>query len=139
MAIDLKLTYPSNNFNFLKVSHRYKSFAELHTSLQKELALHKDELPAKRLIKDVKFLETRRQDLEKYLQKIITTVHQLPVIPQSLLKFLDFHKYDIVFLHQAMAGDISQKQIQTSSFTVLEVRSPNCFHGPTRFTFLLFF
>lgn len=86
----------------------------------------------------MKFLETRRQDLEKYLQKIITTVHQLPVIPQCLLKFLDFHKYDIVFLHQAMAADISQKQIRASTFTVLEVFFLNYFHCHENY-FLSFF
>ena len=102
------------------VTHRFRDFAILHEKLQKEIALSKDLLPGKKMIKNSKFLEQRRQDLEKYLQKVMTFVQQ--VTPLELVEFLDFHKYDIVFLLQKMAVDLSLKQgSKSATFTILEV------------------
>lgn len=103
------------------VKHRFKSFHNLHVALQKELAIAKDLLPGKKLLKNGKFLEQRRQDLEKYLQTIITIVQQL-VTPLQLVEFLDLNKYDIVFLLQKMAIELSWKQgDKSATFTILEV------------------
>lgn len=85
-------------------------------------AISKDLLPGKKVIKNSKFLEQRRTDLEKYLQTIITIVQQLPVIPYELIMFLDFYKYDIVFLLQKMSKDLVKMQgDKVGSFTILEV------------------
>lgn len=88
-------------------------------------AISKDLLPGKKIIKNSKFLEQRRVDLEKYLQAVIIIVQQLPVIPYELVLFLDFHKYDIffVFLLQKMSKDLNRMQgDKVGTFTILEVR-----------------
>lgn len=103
------------------IIHRFRDFTNLHEILQKEIALAKDLLPGKKMIKNSKFLEQRRQDLEKYLQTVMNFVQQL-VTPLQLVEFLDFHKYDTVFLLQKMALDLSRKQDNKySTFTILEV------------------
>lgn len=113
------------NFIFGKVRQRFKSFVELHEKLQKNIAISKDLLPRKKIIKDAKFLDQRRNDLEKYLQTVTATVQQLPVL--DLVQFFDFHKYDIVFLLQNMALDLSRRENDKSAtFTILEVRSASC-------------
>lgn len=64
----------------------------------------------------------RQQDLEKYLQTLAHMVqHQIPLV---FVEFLDFHKYDVVFLLQKLAMDFSQKfnNNKTWTFTILEVR-----------------
>lgn len=115
----------NNNFNFAKVRQRFKSFVELHEKLQKNIAISKDLLPRKKIIKDAKFLDQRRNDLEKYLQTVTATVQQLPVL--DLVQFFDFHKYDVVFLLQNMALDLSRRENDKSAtFTILEVRSASC-------------
>lgn len=47
------------------------------------------------------------------------------MIPLELVQFLDFHKYDIVFLLQKMALDLSRRKLdqRTSSFTILELHA----------------
>lgn len=103
------------------VNHRFRDFTKLHERLQKDIAIAKDLLPEKKMIKNSRFLEQRRHDLEKYLQTVMTFVQQL-VTPLELVEFLDFHKYDIVFLLQKMALDLSRKQGDKSAkFTILEV------------------
>lgn len=110
------------------VSRRFREFSELHEKLQKDIAIAKDLLPGKKILKNSKFLEQRRADLEKYLQTVTTIVKQLPVIPFELVQFLDFHKYDISFLLQKMAKELNRMQgDKVGSFTILEVMlSANC-------------
>jgi nischarin len=99
--------------------HRYKDFNELHEKLQKETALSKDLLPGKKLLKNREFLETRQRDLEKYLKIVAKTVqHQVPL---EFVEFLDFHKYDSVFLLQKLAVDLSQRTEKKWTFTILQV------------------
>lgn len=103
------------------MNHRFRDFNYLHEKLQKEIALSKEILPGKKMIKNSKFLEIRRIELEKYLQTVMTFVQQL-VTPLELVDFLDFHKYDIGFLLQRMALDFSRKQgVKSAIFTILEV------------------
>jgi PX domain len=95
----------------------------LHEKLQKEIPnLGKDLLPGKKIIKNEKFLEQRRQGLEKYLSAVLLAVQLMPSIPLEMIQFLDLDKYDIVFLLQRMALDLSHKQgDKAACFTILEV------------------
>lgn len=97
---------------------------QLHDKLQSSIAIDKDLLPGKKIIKNSKFLEQRRIDLEKYLRVVTSTVQQLPVMPLELVQFLDFHRYDVLCLLQNMALDLSWKPEQKAGkFTILEVSS----------------
>lgn len=94
----------------------------MHEKLQQDIAIAKDLLPGKKILKDSKFLEQRRLDLEKYLQTVTSIVQQLPVMPLKLVEFLDFHQFDVVFMLQKMALDLSRKSDEKSAtFTILEV------------------
>lgn len=105
-----------------KVQHRFKSFVNLHDKLQSSIAIAKDLLPGKKIIKNSKFLEQRRVDLEKYLQTVTSIVQQLPVIPLELVQFLEFHRYDVLCLLQNMALALSWRPEEKSGkFTILEV------------------
>ena len=105
------------------VSRRYRDFRELHEKLQKETAIVSIDLPGKKVIKSKEFLEKRRKYLEKYLQAVaVSCRHSMPL---DFVEFLDLDKYDIVFLLQKLASQLSQR-INTSTrlkrkFTVLEV------------------
>lgn len=104
-----------------QINRRFRDFHELHEKLQKEIAISKDLLPGKKMIKTIKFLEQRQQDLEKYLQTV-TSIIQQSTMPLDLVQFLDFHKYDVVFLLQKMALDMSRNQFdKKATFTILEV------------------
>lgn len=103
-----------------QVRHRYSDFYDLNEKLHKEIAITKDLLPGKKVLKNNKFLGQRQLDLEKYLQ----TVGQLCKlqIPTDLVEFLDFHKYDVVFLLQKLALDLGEVKLSnTWTFTILEV------------------
>lgn len=103
------------------VSHRFKDFVELHEKLQMEIAISKDLLPGKKIIKNSKFLEQRQKDLEKYIQTV-TSIVQLSIVPLELVQFLDFHKYDVNFSLQMMALELSRKQSdKKATFTIFEV------------------
>jgi nischarin len=107
------------------VIRRYRDFFEIHETLKREAALLID-LPGKKMIKNREFIEKRREQLEKYLRSCMRTLqHSTPL---ELVEFLDFHKYDVVFLLQKLAQKLSQQQSTTSrsenkqTFTILEVR-----------------
>lgn len=48
-----------------------------------------------------KFLETRRENLETYLQGLLKRFSN--ELPRTLAIFLDFNKYDIIYLLQDLA------------------------------------
>lgn len=76
---------------------------------------------------NAKFIEQRREDLQKYLQ---TVAHILQKhMPSEFVQFLDFHKYDVIFLLQSLALDVfknGEKYLFQNdrkwTFTILEVR-----------------
>lgn len=104
------------------VSRRYRDFEVLHEKLQNKTAIAVD-LPGKKLIKSKEFLEKRRECLEKYLQAVaVSCRHSMPL---DFVEFLELDKYDIVFLLQKLASQLSQR-INSSTrlkrkFTILEV------------------
>lgn len=103
-----------------QVRHRYSDFYDLNEKLHKEIAIPREKLPGKKVLKNSKFLEQRQHDLEVYLQ----TMGQLCKlqIPTVLVEFLDLHKYDVVFLLQKLALHLAHVSQATSwTFTILEV------------------
>lgn len=109
------------------VLRRYRDFLSLHEKLL-NYSVTKDLLPKKKVIgnTNAKFMEQRREDLEKYLQKIAHMLQRH--MPVELVEFLDFHKYDVIFLLQDLAAKIhknGEKYLQENgkkwTFTILEV------------------
>lgn len=86
-----------------KVSHRYKNFVDLHEKLVADHGVAKDLLPPKKVIgnRDPVFVEKRRSALEVYLASVLTFLQQ--TMPRELALFLDFHKYDVLFILQELA------------------------------------
>ncbi|KAL9920943.1 nischarin isoform X2 [Glossina fuscipes] len=85
------------------VERRYKDFDELNEKLVEEIAISKKLLPPKKIVgnKNPSFLEERRQKLEKYLRELM--VFFRIQIPRALAEFLEFNKYDIIYLLQDLA------------------------------------
>ncbi|KAL3289658.1 hypothetical protein HHI36_023066 [Cryptolaemus montrouzieri] len=85
------------------IPHRYNDFFELHSKLVSDHGVAKDILPSKKLIRSKcpEFIESRRQGLETYLQKVLKFLKL--TMPRVFLEFLDFHIYDIFFLVQSLA------------------------------------
>lgn len=81
-----------------KVDHRYSEFFDVHNQLIQEHGISKDLLPSKKVIgnKTPSFIESRRQGLEEYLQKILVFLKK--TMPKILVDFLHFNHYDIYFL-----------------------------------------
>ncbi|CRL08128.1 CLUMA_CG020988, isoform A [Clunio marinus] len=105
------------------VKHRFKDFYEIHEKLQKSIAIPKDLLPGKKLVKNLQLFQQRKTELEKYLQAI-AQIAQLN-FPLEFVEFLDFQKYDVIFLLQRLAKDIFKLgYIQKSwTFTILEMHA----------------
>lgn len=85
------------------VKHRYNDFVKLHETLVVDHCVTKDMLPPKKIIgnRDPVFVEARRTGLEEYLTSVVSFLQQ--TMPRVLAVFLDFHKYDILFLLQEMS------------------------------------
>nr|CAD7400302.1 unnamed protein product [Timema poppensis] len=85
------------------VNHRYNDFVELHDKLVSDHGVNKDILPPKKVLgnKEPAFLEKRRAALEIYLQNIVNFLQR--AMPRDLATFLDFHRYDILYLLQDWA------------------------------------
>lgn len=86
-----------------QVMRRYNEFYELHSQLIVDHGVVKDDLPPKKVIRNKCpiFIETRRQGLESYLQKLLSYLKQ--TMPRIFVDFLQFNMYDIFFLLQNMA------------------------------------
>ncbi|XP_025106237.1 nischarin-like isoform X3 [Pomacea canaliculata] len=88
------------------VKHRYSEFYELHEKLTAGYKLDKSLLPPKKLFgnQTESFIRKRQQDLQVYLQ---TVLHYLAHhAPPALTFFLDFHRYEIHGITQALAEDL---------------------------------
>lgn len=110
-----------------KVRHRYSDFVSLHEVLVADHGVTKDLLPPKKVIgnRDPVFVEKRRSALELYLASVLTFLQH--TMPRELAKFLDFHKYDVLFILQEMAitffegGDEYLQFCRDGEFTPLQV------------------
>lgn len=75
--------------------------------------------------KNPAFLEQRREQLEKYLQELL--IFFRIQLPRVLAEFLDFNKYDIVYLLQDLAklfnesGSTLLSSKKEFNFSALEV------------------
>ncbi|CAI6346896.1 unnamed protein product [Macrosiphum euphorbiae] len=85
------------------VQKRYNEFLELHKKLVNEHTVTKDILPGKKIIgnKDPNFIERRRVGLEIYLQTVLSFLQKS--MPEELLEFLEFHKYDVILIVKKLA------------------------------------
>ena len=109
------------------VPHRYSDFVELQEKLVTDHGVAKDILPPKKVIgnREPAFIEKRRAALEVYLSSIVNFLQR--AMPRELALFLDFHRYDILFLLQNLAMQFFQDgdsllQMSTSyTFTPFQV------------------
>lgn len=85
------------------VQKRYNEFLELHKKLVNEHTVTKDILPGKKIIgnKEPNFIERRRVGLEIYLQTVLSFLQKS--MPEELLEFLEFHKYDVILIVKKLA------------------------------------
>ncbi|XP_025193879.1 nischarin [Melanaphis sacchari] len=90
------------------VQKRYKEFLELHKKLVNEHTVTKDILPGKKIIgnKEPNFIEKRRVGLEIYLQTVLSFLQKS--MPEELLEFLEFDKYDVILIVKKLAADFFQ-------------------------------
>lgn len=109
------------------IDRRYKDFDQLNDKLVEENSISKKLIPPKKVIgnKNPEFLEKRRQELEKYVQDLLALFRV--TMPRSLAEFLDFNKYDIIYLLQDLAkyfnecGDSLLTVTKEYNFSALEL------------------
>jgi len=129
------------------VERRYRDFASLHEKLVGEISISKKLLPPKKVRpqrydgstylhmyllyfqlvgnKQPSFLEQRREQLETYLQELL--IYFRTELPRPLAEFLDFNKYDIIYLLQDLAklfnesGDALLSSKKEYNLSALEV------------------
>uniref|UniRef100_A0A182MPK8 PX domain-containing protein n=1 Tax=Anopheles culicifacies TaxID=139723 RepID=A0A182MPK8_9DIPT len=111
------------------VNHRFRDFAELHDRLVSERGVSKDKLPPKKVLgnKSPTFLKKRQEALEQYLKEMF--IFLKVTMPREFVEFLDFHRYDIIFLVQHLAsslflrGDAFLAKSKKYGFSVLELHA----------------
>lgn len=135
------------------VERRYRDFAQLHEKLVEEISISKKLLPPKKVrpLKKLKyrlislsynsphvllqlvgnkqpaFLEQRREQLETYLQELL--IYFQNELPRLLAEFLDFNKFDIIYLLQDLAklfnesGDALLSSKKEYNLSALEVNN----------------
>ncbi|XP_041348841.1 nischarin-like isoform X2 [Gigantopelta aegis] len=88
------------------VRHRYSDFHELHEKLVAGYKLDKSLLPPKKLFgnQTESFIKKRQNELEIYLQTVL--YYLAPKIPTVLAFFLDFNRYEIHGITQALAEEL---------------------------------
>lgn len=133
------------------VERRYRDFAQMHDKLVEDTSISKKLLPPKKVRphelmylcvylfenvfnllllqlvgnKQPAFLEQRREQLETYLQGLLTSFRN--ELPRLLAEFLDFNKYDIIYLLQDLAklfnesGDALLSSKKEYNLSALEV------------------
>ncbi|KAH8410847.1 hypothetical protein KR222_000563 [Zaprionus bogoriensis] len=109
------------------VERRYRDFAQLHDKLVEDTSIGRKLLPPKKLVgnKQPAFVELRREQLETYLQELL--IYFRNELPRSLAEFLDFNKYDIIYLLQDLAklfhesGDALLSSKKEYNLSALEV------------------
>uniref|UniRef100_A0AAG5DIF2 PX domain-containing protein n=1 Tax=Anopheles atroparvus TaxID=41427 RepID=A0AAG5DIF2_ANOAO len=111
------------------VNHRYRDFADLHDRLVADRGVSKDKLPPKKVIgnKSPTFLKKRQEALEQYLKEML--IFLKVTMPREFVEFLDFHRYDIIFMVQHLAcslflrGDAFLAKSKKYGFSVLELHA----------------
>ncbi|XP_075169774.1 nischarin [Haematobia irritans] len=90
------------------VGRRYKDFNNLNEKLIEDTGISKKLLPPKKIVgnKNPKFVEERKKQLEQYLKEVV--VFFRAQLPKSLADFLEFNKYDIVYLLQDLSKHFSE-------------------------------
>ncbi|XP_017125556.1 nischarin [Drosophila elegans] len=109
------------------LERRYRDFAQLHDKLVGEISISKKLLPPKKLVgnRQPAFLEQRREQLETYLKELL--IYFRTELPRALAEFLDFNKYDIIYLLQDLAklfnesGDALLSSKKEYNLSALEV------------------
>ncbi|EDO27024.1 predicted protein, partial [Nematostella vectensis] len=94
--------------NHWSVMRRYREFSELHKTLVNLYGIPKDMLPPKKLTANLKLhhLESRREALEHYLQKLVNSSTYVSS-SKEILAFLDVSSHDVMSVTQALAKEVS--------------------------------
>lgn len=111
------------------VNRRYRDFDDLHNKLVQERSVAKDKLPPKKVIgnKSPTFLKKRQEALEAYLKEML--IFLKVTMPKEFVEFLEFHRYDIIFLAQNLAssfflrGETFLAKSKKYGFSVLELHA----------------
>ena len=111
------------------VNRRYRDFDELHEKLMQERSVPKEWLPPKKVIgnKSPAFIKKRQEALERYLRDVFVFL-QL-TMPKEFVEFLEFSRYDIIFLVQTLAnsfflrGETFLAKSKKYGFSVLELHA----------------
>eukprot|EP00117_Sycon_ciliatum_P045828 scpid56496/ scgid32897/ Nischarin; Imidazoline receptor 1; Imidazoline receptor antisera-selected protein; Imidazoline-1 receptor; Imidazoline-1 receptor candidate protein len=91
-------------WNHWCVLRRYSEFFQLHTELVQRYGIAKDLLPPKRLTGnlDPKVIESRREALEHYLQRLVNS-HFEVATSKVLSLFLDVQSHDVIQVAKRLA------------------------------------
>ncbi|XP_055595748.1 nischarin-like [Uranotaenia lowii] len=111
------------------ISRRYRDFDDLHNKLVQERSVAKDKLPPKKVIgnKSPSFLKKRQEALEQYLKEML--IFLKVTMPKEFVEFLEFHRYDIIFIVQSLAnsfflrGETFLAKSKKYGFSVLELHA----------------
>ncbi|ESO06089.1 hypothetical protein HELRODRAFT_63958 [Helobdella robusta] len=104
------------------VCKRYNEFYELNEKLLGQIpSLDRDLLPKKKIFgnNSESFVKKRQHQLEIYLQSLFRSFETLPAV---LLKFLEFHKYEIHGIVEVLSEDFYEKgdqMLSSNNFSTL--------------------
>ncbi|KAG4080313.1 hypothetical protein HA402_010805 [Bradysia odoriphaga] len=111
------------------VQHRFKEFDELNEKLVTGHSISSDLMPPKKVLgnRNPEFLVQRQKLLEIYLQKVLIFFRY--TMCREFVEFLDFNKYDIIYLLQDISNNFYQQgetilaASKVHEFTTLELYS----------------